>query len=579
MNIININPIYHELTEIVKHLSLMIRQRFFFAFLGVNSYLKRILTNKDRFSSGLNSYTMHICHSTSKLRAWSSYSVNSYPQKKISTEYFTKKQNSPDHIRIIIPNGLRKLEKLTIGAGISSVESKSRFNNKIKKIDISKKQLRYYRNINHLDIPIKEKIDNFEVIAKGTNISLQATWKKKNIYDNTIFVILDAVDYKSFIDSSVYKKYFAIDDHFLCEGFSPSSVTGSSLPSLLTLKPVLMHCLGDYNQWFFSPNLECLPKQIPTLAEHLNQYLDYFQAFTSFSKTMPFYSYHRGFSVYHNRCSGNNFSPSALDLINMEFQESHDLFNSINSHFTFIHDIGAHPPVHPSFRYFNEKSNVNISSLVVDDSYTFTVDLSLRKLNSLIQTLSLNKQLESTNIIITADHTKSSTGFNKNNYHLFPERLSTPIYFRPSSNFRLNEFKEVANKYLTPTPSTHVLSDIFNAIYKFDLRHPEYKFNNISWLSTVYSYPNRDKIYTIGYDIDRNQFVSTTIMSSDLKLFTRRKTLDNVSIFTIKAQERVEIKKNCLYYKLIFESFLSYVFNCRQLNTFPVLQRDLSFSI
>ena len=122
----------------------------------------------------------------------------------------------------------------------------------------------------------------------------------------------------------------------------------------------------------FLPKLECLSPEIPTIAEKLQDKLQEINAFTSFSKTMPFYGYYRGFNYYYNRCSGNNYSPSSLDIFSSYLIENKDFTKTIGSSFNFIHDIGGHPPVLPSF-----DSNKNLHNNI---AYLNSVDISYQKL-------------------------------------------------------------------------------------------------------------------------------------------------------------------------------------------------------
>ena len=125
---------------------------------------------------------------------------------------------------------------------------------------------------------------------------------------------------------------------------------------------------------------------------------------------MPFYGYYRGFDYYYNRCSGNNYCPSAIDIFNNRHDSNINFYNSIGTQFTFIHDIGGHPPVIPKLDY-SEKNKHEFTS------YLTSVESSLIKIKNLLIKLDSEKVLEKTNIIITGDHT-DSFGFNKNKFNL-----------------------------------------------------------------------------------------------------------------------------------------------------------------
>ena len=293
---------------------------------------------------------------------------------------------------------------------------------------------------------------------------------------------MDAVSYQSLQKLQTLKDILIDKEHLLIESFSPSSVTGSALPSLLTSKPFFTHLLGDYEQWFYSQNLECLSFQNKTIVENFKHFIDYSEAYTSFSKTMPFYGYYRGFDYFYNRCSGNNYCPSAIDIFNNRYDSNRNFYSTIGTKFTFIHDIGGHPPVIPKIDYSDKNKHEHIS-------YLSSVESSLIKIKNLLIKLDSEKALEKTNIIITGDHTDSFS-FNKNKFNLYPSRISVPFLFIPAKELDIKIFEYlVENKQ--KLPSTYVLSEILKNIYSTEFKHPEFSIKEINWLSRFIPIPKR----------------------------------------------------------------------------------------
>jgi len=321
--------------------------------------------------------------------------------------------------------------------------------------------------------------------------------------------------------------------------------------------------LGDYDKWFFSPNLECLSKDIKTISEKLQNKLQESNAFTSFSKTMPFYGYFRGFNYYYNRCSGNNFSPSSLDLFFSYLSENKDFINSLGASFNFIHDIGGHPPVIPSFDGTNN-SHRHLA-------YLNSVDVSLSKINSLILNLDSNGKLDETNIIITGDHTESF-GFKRTNFSLYPERITVPVYFKPSINTNISSIKDVLS-VINKKPSSFVISEIFKKIYDLEFSHPEFIFDNVIWLSSVYKYPRRKIIYTLGYDNLKREYICAKI-SSSLFNMSEKFILVNLKpkLFKYNKETLLPLNVDSKYHQRVLESFRRYVLECHRQISYPIKQ-------
>lgn len=551
--------ILKEFKNFVLFFKISIKQSFYFF------YLNLLRSRREKYKSQVKSNTLIFSTSNSQYRSWHTYQkLCGRPSKKISNK-FDKNGAFIKYIRIIVPEGLRSLRNLKIN--IKEI-NKIKNENKLISKDyfLSRKQLDYFRNLNKIDIKLNSNIKEFSVENDRKEIGVQvfqSVSDEASSISNTIYIVLDAVSYQSFLNSETYKNFLSKSKHLLYETFSPSSLTGSALPSLLTLKPVFCHLLGDYNEKFFSLNLECLSPKIPTIAEKLKGKLQQLNAFTSFSKSQPFYGYYRGFDYYYTRCSGNNFSPSSLDIFCSYLIENKEFIKCISSSFNFIHDIGGHPPVFPSFdKNKNQHSNL---------SYLNSVDISLSKIRSLILNLESERKLDNTNIIITGDHAESY-GFEKKSFHLFPERISVPVFFKPASNIEFN-FLNNLNLDYKKIPSSLMISEILNTIYDLEISHPEIYFDGISWISSVFKYPKRKIIYTLGYD-DLNQEFIIAEISTLIFNVSETFNLGNYQpmFFRFKKNRLLPLKRNTKNFKRLKESFRKYNFECNKELSFPVKQ-------
>lgn len=563
MIIIKNTPLIIELRKFLSFFRLNFKQYFFFY------YLNLVRSKRIKNKSEKESNTIIFSTSNTQYRSWHSYQkLISIPSKKI-TNKFDRKGEFIKYIRIIIPKGLRSLRTLQINTKEINTKEKNKNLNKadliFKEYFFNKKQLAYFRNLNKIDIKLNSKIKEFSVNSNGSNIGVQifkSVSEEKSNLPNTIYVVLDAVSYESFLNSETYKTFLSKSKHFLCETFSPSSLTGSALPSLLTLKPVFCHLLGDYDEWFFSPKLECLSKDIQTIGEKLKELQD-LNAFTSFSKTMPFYGYYRGFNYYYNRCSGNNFSPSSLEMFFSHLIENKEFINSIGSSFNFIHDIGGHPPVFPSF---DKKNNLHNNL-----AYSNSVDISLRKIKSLIINLDSDQKLNNTNLIITGDHTESFC-FKRTNFSLFPERISVPVFFKPSIKTDISFLNDLTSNS-EKLPSIFVISKILEKIYNLEFSHPEFNFDGISWISSVYKYPKRKIIYTLGYDERSQEYYCAEILKS---IFYKSEGFNSYNFkprfFKFKTNKLSLLNNDSQNLTRLSQSFRKYLYSCKSQISFPIEQ-------
>ncbi len=571
MNYIINKSLIREIREFIKYIILLLRQNISFYLLKQNTNIRLKSQTYSKDQKIIERDTIHICKSSSTTRSWISYFIETEPTKLLKKEFRLSSSTYIKMIRLIFPYGFRSLNELKVSINNIDLQKYCSTQPKNYIIKLNQSQIRYSRNVNHLDININAPIKSINIKSRGSTFTYQTIRSLENQKQRTVFIVLDAIDYLTFSKSEIYNNYLSLDNHLLTKAYSPSSVTGSSLPSLLTLQPFYTHLIGDYKEWFYSHNLECIPTNLSTLAELLISKSEYREAFTSFSKTMPFYSYYRGFSLYNNRCSGNNFSPSALDLFRINLIEQQNFYHSLNSFFIFIHDIGAHPPVYPIAEGIeSEYNNIN--------SYQYSANLSLSKVYSLIQQLRKDVNYNTTNIIITSDHTESKPGFSKNEFHLTPERTCVPIYFKPSQESIFDPSTLLNLKSISPAPSIHIISSIINKLYGINIQQTEYKINNISWLSSVYSYPRRNYIFTLGFDNINQNYICIRIQSS---IILKRKIELNpleINLYIITNSIFKPYHCTATFKKQIINDLRSYILKCRKEPFYPIKQKYYNFS-
>ena len=565
MNYIIFQDIENLLKSSIRLLKTEIIQRLIFK---TNKYKSIFRKNRSISSKNTGSNIIHINNSTSIYREWITYSAVTELSKDIKVSINDKYIK---FLRIIFPSGIRSNKKIDVKIKIKDFKE----NNKIKSLGINKtisingRDIKYLRNLNHLDIEVNHILKEIEIINQNTPISFQNIEKIDSNPVNTIYIILDAINYTNFVKSKGYQQYLNFKNSYTYKAIAPSTVTGSSLPSLMTLKPVLTHMIGDYKEWFYSSKLESLPPELKTIAEILKEKVEYSEAYTSFSKSMPFYNYYRGFNIYNSRCTGNNYSPSAIDLLNINLIENTNIYSQLNSSFLFAHDIGGHPPVFPN-------TNLSINQIYfTENSYNYSIEVSLKKINALINELKTTNQFDKTNLIITSDHTESYPGFSKDIYHLFPNRIEVPIYIKPAINCNGEKFSNLTNKE-NLYPSSFLLSKMINIIYDLNLDHPQYSFKKICWLSSVYKYPERETIYTLGFDNTHNVYISVFMSTFLLRNLDNNLLSQDLKVYYLKDKRLMNIS-NKVEINRIKNSFASYVKSCRKYNSFPSKQGDQMF--
>lgn len=71
------------------------------------------------------------------------------------------------------------------------------------------------------------------------------------------------------------------------------------------------------------------------------------------------------------------------------------------------------------------------------------------------------------------------------------------------------------------------LLNLLNRIYDLVLLHPNFYFDGISWISSVFKYFKRKIIYTLGYDDINKEFICAEISTLIFNL-SERSNVENI---------------------------------------------------
>ena len=158
---------------------------------------------------------------------------------------------------------------------------------------------------------------------------------------------------------------------------------------------------------------------------------------------------------------------------------------------------------------------------------------------------------------------------------MYPNRISVPFLIVPAKSFNTKIFKHFEESK-QKLPSTYVLSEILKIIYDTEFKHPEFSIKEINWLSSVYSYPKRDVIFTTGYDSLSQQYICSKILTRDLKNLKITSNKDiKINFFVLKGKNLLPIDTNKKNFFRLKESFLTYLTLCREDESYPILQKNL----
>ena len=564
MNIYIFKPIFLQIRDKYFDFKIFIKYRSSFLVAKIITLFRiRFKGKKENY----NDNYIHICNQHNKSnKSWETYKVRYLLRYKHRNKYI-KKKNYINFIRLIAPSGIHKINKLTIKYKKENYKLVN-----YEEFGLKRKDFQNYQNLKYYDILINSKLRELSIDSKNVPITYQEIFKSAlNVKESTVFIILDAADFENLKKMNAYKKYISHRKHLLSKTYAPSSLTISSLPSLLTLQPVIQHLNGELGP-FYKHSIDQITPFNKTIPEMISEYIDYSIGFTTFAKTTNTRSFNKGFSSYYYRNFEKSYSPSSLDNFMMYLKEHEYFFKSIDSFFAFIHDSGAHPGYHPFISI--EKDQLNNSNF----SYEYTYNLSLNKVASLLSYLEMFNKLETTNIIITGDHTKTDNRiFNVFENNLLPSRLEVPVLFIPSKKISLNNFEILEKEFSIMQPSINLIANILRSIYPIKLKIPSFTFSGFSWFSAQYNYPKMEEIYILGYSDKFYSYfqaiVPTALMHKSINLSDSR----FIQIFKFEKQNFVEISNKELISKVILKSLIAYIKNCRKNTSKISKMRDLDF--
>ena len=243
--------------------------------------------------------------------------------------------------------------------------------------------------------------------------------------------------------------------------------------------------------------------------------------------------------------------------------------NNFYSQYHFIHDIGGHPPVIPYV------SDNQINNNHESNSYEQTVNISLAKVKDIIRYLEDTGEINNTNIVITGDHTESYD-FSKNRYNLYPKRINVPLYFRPSIELRDSPLINSIKKDNNILPTTFILSKIFSKLFNVELNHPDFFFNNLFWISSVYKYPKNEYINNLAFDKETSKYYCCIINSKTVKKY-ESKSFSNIKLEIYKldySDQLIKVMEGTTIFKRIKCSFINYLISSRKKGDYPIRQSE-----
>ena len=328
--------------------------------------------------------------------------------------------------------------------------------------------------------------------------------RKENSDKNLVIIILDALSIESVKTDNILTEWSNKNGFMKGDAYSPSTVTGASLPSFHMAIPHMDLLIDDYEKWFYDKDLERIDVKKRTVAEVLSEHTTHNAAITAFGKSHPFYGYFRGYDYYENTNAAKNiYSPSSLDKYNWYYNNSFG-GKYPSGHYTFIHDIGVHPPLATVVELNGNKNT----------AYHYALCEALKKVELLIKSYEMNGQIENTTFVITADHGASHfKGHSRKEVRPYPAKVRVPLLYR-GDKFRGNKTLD-GNK----TTCLEAMKMIYTQVYRTEEYDTDrsYEEEQIKWLSSCADYENRRFIYILGYDFTKGEYVMVKILRSEIK--------------------------------------------------------------
>jgi hypothetical protein len=467
-----------------------------------------------------------------------------------------KNQNLCDSLQVDISNGseIYDYSKISIDFDIyiNDVRSqKKRYELNFKKKDLknlvkTKKWLKIIINLpdvvnlkkNKVFIKFR-KIDFYKNLKDRSLkfITLKTLSKKNFSCPKVILIVLDGITsndlfyYSYKLSTTKVFKNLIKDSKSYKNLITASTVTAASIPSLLTNTNLLQHNLFSYeshllkNTSFPSKNLKFISEEF--LEREYNTY-----ALTHFSRMRPHFGMNIGFHEYTNICSDNfhssNYYEKAMEILKLSRDEKT---------FIFFHYAGGHPPFYPEiYCYKNKIDNLE------KDFYFTNIAKSELFIENIVNYLKCNSIYDDTTLIITSDHGRSLSNFNKYQYHFNQDRLNVPLIYKP----RKKNKKKILNNF--DFKRNVCYSEIYKLINDYEGINLNKTFQvnpkkEILWTTIAPDYYEKNFFYFIGYS-KLFKWVFKCIIKSKILIIS-----EEIKVFKILTPTYIDENKN--FYKFI----------------------------
>ena len=367
-------------------------------------------------------------------------------------------------------------------------------------------------------------------------LSFRSLSKKNLKLPKVLFIIFDGItnyDFYNYVNNfstkNIFKKLIQ-DSIYYKNSITGSTVTGSSLPSLLTNSNVLQNGLYKYENYLYKGG-QFPSKKLKFVAEEFLDHGYFTQGLTNFSRMRPHFGMNIGFQNYTNICA-NNFHTSFYFEKMLEMLEASENEKT----FTFFHYVGGHPPFHPEINYTKK----NIFKNNEEYFYYSNIAKSELFLEVIINQLKQKNLYNNTSIIVTSDHGRRIGKFNRSNFHFYEDKLSVPLIYKPKS-IGVSKFKrKIINKRVCN------FKEIYNLLNRYEKIQLNKNFivnnnDNIFWTTISSTYDNSNSFVFVGYD-NSYKWIFKCVL--DDKKHHGIKIIDKPIAFKILKSKEIKEEKN-----------------------------------
>ncbi len=396
-------------------------------------------------------------------------------------------------------------------------------NNDFKNIKKTKKWLKITHkmnerlNLNNSNVCIQLKELN---INSKNNFCTLKIYNNENAKKNIYLIILDGIHSRDFEEYSKNINPYGIFNDFinnkkyLSNVISPSTVTGSSLPSILTNNNVLQHQVFQY-EYFKNTSSKIISQNIDLLPEILLENKYHCMGVTNFSRMRPHFAMNMGFHDYINISSGPYYYSSFLDNVfsNISYSKKTNTFN-------FFHYTGGHPPFEPEinnkFKFKNLEKNFYYSNIKNSEQFIENIITKIKNCNLYEESL----------ILISSDHGNSLNNFSFFGDHSIDDRIRVPFILldETKSNEKIN--------YNDLLISNEIIFKSIENYTKIKIKNnnlDNYDSPNIKWTTIFANYKKKNNFFIIGYE-KKYKWKFETKFDSNMKSF---QILDNFEVFDL----------------------------------------------